>query len=300
LWKQAAVVPVFKKGKTSSVGNYRPITILNNFSKVFEFIKHDHVSYFFKSKLSSSQHGFIKSKSTFTNLVTFLDFVTPLVCSQGQTDTIYFGFSNAFDILPHSLLLHKLSYYGLSCGYLNWFLSYLTKRQSSVRFSGILSSPFVALSGVLQGSVLGALLFNIFINDLCDVINHSNCLLFADDLKAYRAINSPSDCLLLQSDIACVHAWCSANFMKPNFSNIGVISFTKKTNVSNYQYRLGTSFILRTDCIKDLGVYVDRKLYFHQHVDFAFFSRNETIKVNSYTYIFVFYLRQSAIVFCFS
>jgi hypothetical protein len=78
----------------------------------------------------------------------------------------------------------------------------------------------VALSGVPQGSVLGPLLLNIFINDLCDVIIHSNCLLFADDLKVYRAINSPSDCSLLQSDIDCVHAWCLANFMKPNFSKI--------------------------------------------------------------------------------
>jgi hypothetical protein len=112
LWKQAAIAPVFRKGKTSSVGNYRPIAILNNFSKVFEFVIHDQVSYFLKSKLNSSQHGFIKSKSIVTNLVTFLDFVTPIVCSQGQTDSLYFDFSNGFDILPHPLLLHKLSNYG--------------------------------------------------------------------------------------------------------------------------------------------------------------------------------------------
>jgi hypothetical protein len=137
--------------------------MLLNFSEVSEFTIHDHVSYFFKSKLNSSQHGFIKSKSTVTNSVTFPDFVTPLFCSQGQTDSIYFDFSNAFDILPHSLLLHKLNNYGLSRGFLNWFLSYLTNRQSSVRFSDILSSPFVPLSGVPQGLVLGPLLFNILL-----------------------------------------------------------------------------------------------------------------------------------------
>jgi hypothetical protein len=115
--------PCFQKGQSSSVRNYRPIPILNDFSRVFEFIIHDHIClFFFKSKLNSCQHGFIKSKSTITNFVTFLDFVTPLVRSQGQVDSIYFAFSNAFGILPHALLLHKLK----NSGYINWCHSYLT------------------------------------------------------------------------------------------------------------------------------------------------------------------------------
>lgn len=269
-WKQAVIVPVFKKGQASSVQNYRPIAILNTFSKIFESIIHDHIYHFLKSKLSRSQHGFIKSRSTVTNLVTFLDFTAPLVCSQGQSDSIYFDFTNAFDILPHALLLHKLDNYGLSSGYITWLSSYLTNRESCVRFSGQFSSTFIARSGVPQGSVLGPLLFNIFINDLCEVIQHSKCLLYADDLKIYRAIKSPTDCILLQSDIDRIHAWCLANFMKPNPSKIRAVSFTRKTTAWNYQYRLGNSFILRTDCIKDLGIYLDSKLHFHQHVDHLF------------------------------
>jgi hypothetical protein len=117
-------------------------------------------------------------------------------------------------------------------------------------------------SEVLQGSGLGSLLVNIFINDLCDVINRSSCLHFADDFKVYRTITSSNDCLVLQSDINRVHNWRSANSMNPNFSKIRVISFTStmKTDVLNYQYRLGNSFILRTDCDKDLGVHTDCKL----------------------------------------
>jgi hypothetical protein len=137
-------------------------------------------------------------------------------------------------------------------------------------FQAYFFSPFVVLSGVPQGSVLGPLIFYIFINDLCDVINHCSCSLFADDLKVYRAIKSPNDCFLLQSDIKRVHKWCSANLMKPNLSKIRVISFSSKTTVLNYQYRLGNSPILRADCIKDLGVHIDSKLHFHQHVDFLF------------------------------
>jgi hypothetical protein len=84
-----------------------------------------------------------------------------------------------FDLVPHTLLLQKLNAFRLSGGYVNWFCSYSTNRQSQVHVSGILSSPFVVLSGIPQGSVLGPLLFNIFMNDLCDVINYSRYLLFA-------------------------------------------------------------------------------------------------------------------------
>jgi hypothetical protein len=118
----------------------------------------------------------------------------PLVSSQDQADAIYFELSSAFDLGPHTLLLQKLSAFGFSGGYVNWFCSYLTKRQSQVSVSGIISSPFVVLSGVPQGSVLGPLLFNIFMNDLCDVINYSRYFLFADDIKIFHAIKSPNDC----------------------------------------------------------------------------------------------------------
>jgi hypothetical protein len=111
------------------------------------------------------------------------------------------------------------------------------------------------------------LLFNIFINDLYDVIKHSKCLLFADDLKVYRALSSPNDWLLLQSDIDRVHDWCLANFVKPNFIKVTVVSFARETNVLNYQYRHRNYFILQTDYIKDLGVHIDCKLHF-RHVDF--------------------------------
>jgi hypothetical protein len=91
------------------VSNYRPISILNTFSKLFEFVVHDHVSHYLKSKLNPCQHGFTKYKSTITNLVTYLDFITPLVSSRGQVDAIYFDLSSAFDLVPHTLLLQKLS-----------------------------------------------------------------------------------------------------------------------------------------------------------------------------------------------
>jgi hypothetical protein len=148
-------------------------------------------------------------------------------CSQGQADAICFDLSSAFDLVPRILLLQKFSAFGLSGGYVNWFCSYLTNRQSQVPVSGILSSPFVVLSGVPQGSVLGPLLFSIFMNDLCDVINYSRYLLFADNIKIFCVIKSLNDCNRLQSDIDSVQGWYIAKFMKLNISKTSYF-FLKK------------------------------------------------------------------------
>jgi hypothetical protein len=112
-------VPIFKKGNSTLVTNYRPITILNNFSNIFESIIRQ-LSFYFKFKLHPSQHGFIKSKSTATNLVTYLNSIKASVSSQGQTDTIYFDLSQDFDKVSHTLLLHKLNSYGLSERYITY------------------------------------------------------------------------------------------------------------------------------------------------------------------------------------
>jgi hypothetical protein len=116
---------------------------------------------------------------------------------------------------------------------------------------------------------LGPLLFNIFINDLCNAINHSRYLLFADDINIFRAIKSPYDCSLLH-DIESVQSWCTANFMKLNINKTRVISFSRKTATLFFQYKLCHSSITRTNSIKDLGVFIDSKLHFHNHVDYIF------------------------------
>jgi hypothetical protein len=122
-----------------------------------ELIIHDHVLPYVK--LNPNQHGPIKSTSTDTYLVTFLDFMTPVARGQRQADAVYFDLSNAFDLVPHNLLLHKLSSFGFSDSYVDWFRSYLTNGQSRVHVSGTLSLLFHVISGVSQGSVLGSSIF---------------------------------------------------------------------------------------------------------------------------------------------
>ena len=164
------------------MNNYRPISILKTFSKIFEIIILQHVSHHFRSKFNPRQHGFIKSKSTSTKLVVYLYFITLLVHPQLQGDAIYFDFSNSFDLVPYALLLRKLDF-GLSPTVVIWFHSYLTNRISQVRYRGAHSAPYEVLFNVPQGSIPGPLLFSVFTNDLCSAVKYSNCLLFADDVK---------------------------------------------------------------------------------------------------------------------
>jgi hypothetical protein len=137
-----------------------------------------------------------------------------LVVFEKLDSSVNFRSTNSSIFVNHPTLyrlLHKLNNYGLSSGYINWIHSYLTSRESCGSSSGLFSFPFVVLSGVPQKSILWSLLFNIFINDLPEVIDHYSCLLFADDLKVYRAIKSPNECSLLQLDIERVQEWSSAN-----------------------------------------------------------------------------------------
>jgi hypothetical protein len=148
----------------------------------------EHVSHILKSKFNPRQHGFTKSKYTSTNLVGYLDFVSPLVHSLCHSHATYFDFNNAFHNVPHTLSLRKLGDFGLTAVYVIYLHNYLTNSTSRVRYRGALSSNYDLLSGVPQESVLGPFL-SIYSYMTCGVVKYSNCLLLADYIKIYGEIN---------------------------------------------------------------------------------------------------------------
>ncbi|CAH2097152.1 unnamed protein product [Euphydryas editha] len=201
VWKKARIVPVFKKDDRTDIKNYRPISILSCFSKLFESLVHSILARHFENLLDNSQHGFRGGLSVQTNLSNFITDLMVEVDKGNEIDAIYTDFSSAFDKVDHIILLNKLSQCGIGPCLLKWIESYLHQRPQTVVVNGFESAEYIARSGVPQGSHLGPLLFLAFINDITTVIRHSKCSLYADDLKIYRTVGSNVDVQLLQADL---------------------------------------------------------------------------------------------------
>lgn len=266
IWKVSVIVPVFKKGSRLCAENYRPISLLCTFSKIFELVVFEHLYGAVSPYLSDSQHGFVRKKSTATNLVSFMEHVAPVVENKGQVDTVYFDMSKAFDSVNHDLLLLKLECFGIAPSLIKWFSSYLHLRSNIIKTSSMISSSiFISASGVPQGSVLGPLLFVIFVNDIFSNIN-THALMYADDLKVFCEIKQNTDCLHLQQDISDIASWCSSNCLLLNLSKTNIVTFSRKTNVLHCNYKLYGKVIDRVLYIRDLGVIFQYDLRFNKHV----------------------------------
>ena len=157
---------------------------------MFEIIICNRIQPTLCTRLSPNQHGFFPDRSTVTNLMVFTDFISGILDAAGQVDALYTDLAKAFDRIDHSLLLRKLSQFGCSWKLVSLLGSYLDNRQLCVMYNRHTSDPYCQVSGVPQGSNLGPLLY---INDLCDVVSFSKCLLFADDLKIFASITTPDD-----------------------------------------------------------------------------------------------------------
>lgn len=264
VWKLAKICPVFKKGDKSNVENYRPIVIISNFAKVFENLLYNIIYSHAKLLISTEQHGFYPGRSTTSNLVCLTQYISTHLDQAGQVDVIYTDFSKAFDRLDHGILLAKLSDIGLTTPFLTFFASYLKDRKLKVDCRGVRSIEISATSGVPQGSVLGPLLFIIFINDI--VLNlRCNSLMYADDLKIFTSVTNIQDCLLLQDSIDKVHRWCTENSLPLNFSKCNFVSFTRKLAPTIFAYNINNELINKCSSFKDLGVTFDQKLTFIEH-----------------------------------
>ena len=191
--KTATVRPIFKKDDRTKIKNYRPVSLLNMFSKIYEKFLHENLTNYVNTFLSKFISAYRKSYSTNHVLIRLIENWKKSLDEKKFVGAVLMDLSKAFDSIPHDLLIAKMYAYGFSINAVTFFYSYLKRRKQNVKINNTHSVFQVLLSGVLQGSILGPLLFNIFINDLYLWITKTDLLNFADDnttITAERTIEN--------------------------------------------------------------------------------------------------------------
>ena len=227
-WKNAKVVPIFKKGAKGEPGNYRPVSLTCAICKLMESIIRDVITGHLKSNnlINDSQHGFADNRSCQTNLIEFMDFVTKCVDEGDAVDVVYLDFSKAFDKISHKKLIQKLKSHGIQGAVLDWIEEWLSNRKQRVSVNGFMSDEKDVSSGVPQGSVLGPILFVIYINDIDDEATAIELLRkFADDTKGAKVIKNKDDADKLQQCLDKLYDWSIKWSMEFNVKKCKIIHF---------------------------------------------------------------------------
>ena len=275
-WKEANIIPLFKKGSRNKSENYRPVSLTSVICKLLERLIKDHMVDFLvkHNLLNSSQHGFLKARSCLTNMLCFLEEITKWIDVGSPVDIIYLDFQKAFDKVPHQRLLLKLKAHGIGDSITDWIEQWLTDRRQRVVVDGEVSNWKSVLSGVPQGSVLGPILFLFYINDLDDSIT-SNVLKFADDTKLFRKVNTDGDKQHLQNDLDRLVKWSEKWQMLLNFGKCKCLH-TGHGNL-NVNYKMGDTVLGTTVKEKDLGVTISADMKVSEQCGIAASKGNQIL-----------------------
>jgi hypothetical protein len=268
-WKTANITPIFKKGEKYRAENYRPVSLTCICSKLMEHVMASQLmSHLDKHNiLHSLQHGFRAKLSCETQLLEFADDIFKSLRDNSQSDVVIMDFSKAFDKVSHSHLLHKLQRYGATDTFCGWTRSFLSGRTQQVVIDGEASDPIPITSGVPQGSVLGPILFLVYINDMPTYTKHATVRLFADDTLVYMAIHNRDECAKLQEDIAALGDWEKEWLMEFHPDKCNVLRISKKRSIIKFPYALHNQVLAEADNAKYLGVNINNKMSWNTHID---------------------------------
>ena len=270
--KLANVIPIFKSGDHETFNNYRPVSILCTISKVFEKIMYSRLlNYLDHYKiLFSYQFGFRKSHSTYMAFMVLIDKLTRALDEGKFVVGILLDFSKAFDTVDHDILLTKLSHYGIRGVPLLWFQSYLSNRQQFVTYNGVSSSVKTVKCGVPQGSILGPLLFLIYINDLVNVCSHCLPILFADDTNLFvSGVDMSHISEIVSKELAELSQWLKVNKLSLNLKKTQYMIFSRrKSKDETINIKIDDQSISETKSSKFLGVYIDNSLNWKTHISY--------------------------------
>lgn len=278
--KSARVKPLYKKNNKTDPGNYRPVSILCVVSKIIERIIYDQLESYLTSNnlLYEYQSGFRRGFSTDTCLIHLSDYIRFQMDKGHLVGMVLLDLQKAFDTVNHTILLMKLQAMGLKDSSINWFSSYLSDRKQVVEISGTHSSPANISCGVPQGSILGPLLFLVYVNDMAAVVQNK-LMLYADDSAILVSSKNKEDIeLLLSKDMNTVSQWLACNKLSLHLGKTESILFGSKQRLkhqSNLNVKCNDQLIESTSSVKYLGATID------QFLSFEFMANSIIKKANS-------------------
>ena len=269
MWKKSAIVPIPKASDVSSPSNYRPISLLPLLSKLLEIHFHSLITQHLRSRLifSDSQWGFTEGRSTVTALIKCVDDWLKMMEEGKEICAVFFDYRKAFDTVPHQPLMAKLTGLELDHTILCWLQDYLSYRSQTVVAGGETSDPLPVVSGVPQGSVLGPLLFLLYINDLPSAVS-GYVNLFADDVLLYHVISSAEDYTVLQEMVSSIEQWSTNNYLylHPMKCKYMIVSRKRAPTLPETPLELLGNELERVNSYKYLGVLLTSDLSWSSHV----------------------------------
>ena len=273
-WLSADITAIYKKGCKNDASNYRPVSLTCIVCKIMESHVRDHIMNHLDANklLSNRQYGFRKGRSTMLQLLKVLDDWTNSLEKGRQINVVYTDFEKAFDKVPHKRLVEKLRGYGVRGDLLNWIAAFLADRRQRVRVNGKYSGWSRVISGIPQGSILGPLLFVIYINDLPEILEGRAAIaLFADDAKIYGEVMERSDVEIMQGVVDDVDSWCRTWMIKINSAKCKAMTMGGRQNKILCELNMdgaGQRCALEQVAeIRDLGVLFDMDLKFEEHIN---------------------------------
>ena len=272
--KISKVVPLYKKDDQTNLSNYRPISLLPSISKIFEKVLLEQLTTYLDNNnlIHNHQYGFRKRHSTEYAALHIVDYLNYEMDRKRTPTNIYLDLSKAFDSLSHTILITKLKHYGICDVALKLMKSYLENRKQYVQFDTCTSDMKSIRNGVPQGSILGPLLFLIYINDFPNSSKLFNFLMYADDTTLFcclEDITSDNKELVLNNELQCVHSWLKANRLSLNVKKTKYMLFRKqkRSGIRELNLRISNDAIQSVNDFNFLGLHINSKLSWDTHTN---------------------------------
>ena len=267
-WKTSIIIPLHKKGSIHEPENYRPVNHTPIVSRIMErIIKKTMITHLMQNKLlNMGQHGFLQNRSCATCQTDFLNTVTVAADRGMAVIVVLLDMQKAFDRVSHSRLITQAERYGIANPLLNWLKSYLSRRFQTVSVNGASSQPKPVTSGVIQGSVLGPLLFLLYINDVFNVVQYGKLFLFADDIKIVYTFDPTGLSAMIPNisqDLAALSSWCDITLMKFSAEKSNILTF--KCNIPTGTFNIDGHNIPNNPLVRDLGLQYSCSFSFTEH-----------------------------------